>query len=358
MRRAICVATCLLCGFIAVPEAAAERKQGRVDASAQRPAQRMWESMSTFAAVSVPAPDEERLDEYTGIVKGVFADINSNISVYVTESELSRLNRSAGKRPVRISDRATAVLQLAQKYYKISEEAFDPTVAPLLDLWGFSTGTVPAKLPNRRVVGRALRSTGLSHLVLSNNTAFLDAPGLSVDLGGIAKGYAVDLGYDELVARDAQDVMINLGGNIRCRGKARGTKPWTVGVRNPFDRGTIIGTISLSEGRAVATSGNYERFVTIANERYTHIIDPRTGYPVKGMAGVTVISDSAVEADAMSTALFVLGVERSRSVLAKLPNCHALLIEDKRPLKIWVTPGFRKHFKALLPDLVMTDLTE
>ena len=180
-------------------------------------------------------------------------------------------------------------------------------------------------------------------------TAYLEKAGLQLDLGGIAKGYAVDVAYDRLVGKGVDNAMVNLGGNIRCRGLARRGTPWRVGVRDPFDRETIVGVLRLTDGLAVATSGNYERFVTIAGERYAHILDPRTGYPVKGMAGVTVVAGSALEADAMSTSLFVLGMEEGLQVLGELESCEALFVPDEQPLSIYITPGFGRYFTPLRP---------
>jgi thiamine biosynthesis lipoprotein len=117
-----------------------------------------------------------------------------------------------------------------------------------------------------------------------------------------------------------------------------------VGVRNPLATSELIGTLTLTNGHAVATSGNYERFVTIGGRRYAHVLDPRTGKPVEGMAGVTVVARSAAEADAMSTALFVTGTNGAATILAGLPGCEALWVPDRRPLELVVTPGFRALF--------------
>lgn len=143
--------------------------------------------------------------------------------------------------------------------------------------------------------------------------------------------------------------MVDIAGNVRCSGMARPERPWTIAVRNPFDARHHLGTIRLTNGEATASSGNYERFVTLENRRYSHIIDPRTGWPVAGIAGTTVICTNATEADALSTTMFVLGPDGSHAVLAKIPTCHALFVLDKQPLRILVTPGFRARF-TVAPD--------
>lgn len=318
----------------------------------RKPAKETWPVMGTFAGVSVPDRDREHLKKYADLARDIFREIDNTLSVFKPDSEISRLNQSAGKFPVPVSRHTIEVLELALKYGEASGGSFDPTIAPLVRLWGFSGGTVPDKPLNETDIRAALRSVGYGHVILSNKTVRLDMPGMSVDLGGIAKGYAVDLCYRKLAALNVRNVMINLGGNIRCRGAARTGRPWKIGVRNPFDLSRIIGTVNLTTGMAVATSGNYEQFVTIGTERYTHIIDPRTGYPVKGIAAVTVIGASAVETDAASTALFVMGINESEVLLNRLPDCHALFIPDERPIRILISPGFEEYFT---PDAAFAD---
>lgn len=310
----------------------------------KEPLKETWLAMGTFAAITVTDQDCEYLDKYASAARDLMRELENSLSMFKPDSEVSRINQSAGESPVLVSDYTLEVLELARKYAEISGGCFDPTIAPLVKIWGFNGGRVPDEPLDETSVRSLLRCVGYGHLVLSGGSAYLDTPDMQLDLGGIAKGYAVDVCYRKLREMKAENIMINLGGNIRCHGTSRGNKPWKVGVRNPFDPHSIVGTISLTEGMAVATSGNYERFVTIGNERYAHIIDPRTGYPVRGMAGVTVVSASAVEADAMSTALFVLGIEESQGILNQMHDCHALFILDEQPLQIWVTHGFAQHF--------------
>ena len=303
-----------------------------------------WSVMGTYAAVSASGKDQGRLAALVGATKGIFEDLNGSLSTYRPDSEVSRLSKSSAKEPVSVTKSTREVLALSVRYAEQTGGAFDPTVAPLVFLWGFSGGKRPVRLPDAATIEAAKRLVGYKHVIISEKSAYLDMPGMAVDLGGIAKGYAVDVAYDKLVALGAEGFLINLGGNVRCRGKAESARPWTIGVRNPFEKEDLVGVVHLSTGLAAATSGNYEQFVTIEGERYCHIIDPRTGLPVKGMAGVTVISETAVETDALSTALFVLGPEKSKPILARHPRSHALFIPDKRPLEIWVSKGFKKHF--------------
>ena len=222
-------------------------------------------------------------------------------------------------------------------------------MAGLVALWGFNGAEVPARAPSADAIEAALAVAGHGGLILADGTARLARAGMRVDLGAIAKGYAVDVCFEALQDAGIRNFMVNIGGNLRVSGQARHTRPWKIGVRHPFEAGEVLGSLRLDPGMALATSGNYERFVTIEGERYAHIIDPRTGRPVTGMAGVTALASTATEADAMSTALFVAGPEAGRVLAAQRPALHALFVRDRQPFSILVTPGFRDVFSPFAP---------
>jgi len=327
-------------------------------ANVRPPAKRSFQVMGTFASVSLSPALAGRIDEAETITREVFNDIDRRISLFKPDSELSNLNREAGRSDVPLSGPSAQVIRLALHYARISGGAFDPTVSPLLPLWGFQGAPLPGRIPNQDELDAALNRVGYMYVDLSylpadspaNSanpaTGRLTKPGMRLDLGGIAKGFAVDVAFERLIRRGVTDLMVDLGGNIRCAGSPRPGSAWKVGVRNPFHTEDLLGTLWLTGGMAVATSGNYERFVEIDGTRYAHIIDPRTGRPVKGMAGVTVVSVTAVEADAMSTALFVEGLENSANLLQKTTHTQALLVPDRQPAEIWVTRGLLKHFRV------------
>lgn len=315
---------------------------------AKAPITRTWLPMGTVATLTFSRTmPPVHVEAHFHAVTSVVHDIERAMSVYIPASDISRLNAAAGEGMVPISTHTRRTLEAGIAYAEGTGGAFDPTVAPLVNLWGFHQRAVPLTPPTPEELHTALRTVGYRHVVISNSAAALRRPGMRIDLGGIAKGYAVDQGFDALVRANIQHFMLDIGGNLRVRGTSRPNKPWTIGIRNPFESGRIIGTLQLPSGMAVATSGNYERFVTIEGRRYAHIIDPRTGMPVQGMAGVTVVCPSATQADALSTALFVLGPTGAREVLAAQPECHALFVPDRHPLQIHITPGMRPLFKPL-----------
>lgn len=304
-----------------------------------------WPAMGTFATLTLSGESASKAAFLTTAATGEIANLENLLSIYRSESEISRLNRNVGSgNQTTLSPATLEILNQSKTYYTISKECFDPTVMPLLKLWGLKGGKNPGLPPSADTVMSVKSTTGLGHLVISNAMAHINLQGVSIDLGGIAKGYAVDVCFERLLKLGAKNFMVNLGGNIRCAGLADAKKPWRIGIRNPFNQNELIGTMSFTNGMAVATSGNYEQFVTIAGKKYSHIIDPRTGAPATNMAGVTVVSSSAVEADAMSTSLFILGPEEATPVLHKLPACQALFVPDSIPVEIIITPGLKDIF--------------
>lgn len=313
----------------------------------QPPVSVNWLSMSTSAGVSAPADQAAALPALHADASKAFTEIEQSLSVFRANSDLAEVNRHAGEADVPVNTHVAVVLDYALRIARESNGAFDPTVGPLMQIWGFRTNTISAPPePIQLAAARALvdwRAVAIQPHTNSRTTVRLNQPDMRLDLGAIAKGYAVDLAYRRMQPRQTA-FMLDLGGNLRVYGEAAaGRGGWRTGIRNPFDRNMLIGTILMTNGEAVATSGNYERFVTLTGKRYAHIMDPRTGWPVQGMAGVTVLAPSAMEADALSTALFVLGPEAGLRILRLHPDCEALWVPDMQPPRLLVTPGFKQR---------------
>lgn len=271
-------------------------------------------SMGTLAAATFCSGDAARGAE---IVSKAFDEIEAAASVFRDDSKLSRLNRDGSLSLTPVAPGAFDLAALLRQAFAVSEDtdgAFDPTVNPLMRLWGFRGGEVRETPPDDAEIAAALERVGWRHVALVNTFAgglsvFLGRSGMELDLGGIAKGAAVDLAFERLRAAGYRDFMVNLGGNIRVSGQPEpGRDEWRVAVRDPANPDRTIGEpITLHDGEAVATSGSYERFVEIGGVRYSHIIDPRTGRPAARSGSVSVVAPTAAEADAYSTAYFVLG---------------------------------------------------
>jgi len=275
-----------------------------------------FETMGTVARCELQLPDGLAPAEAQTLVTTVYDSVATVFSTWDPDTELSSLNRAPADSAVTLSSWLFECLDEAERMRVLSEGAFDPTAGPLMHLWGFHRreGRLPAQaeIDSARALMGGWAFTGESEVTKwTAETRF--------DLGGIAKGFAVDRAADRLRKAGVTDGLVDLGGNLFCLGGAPEREDWRVGIRDPLDRNTWFASVNVT-GRAVATSGSYERFVTIDGTRYGHIMNPRTGRPAEGVLGVTVFAETAVLADALSTALFVQGPGWGRIFLKTLPD--------------------------------------
>ncbi len=306
--------------------------------------------MSTVATVSTPAARAADLPALLKQAQDALADIENRFSVFKPDSELAQVNRLAGQEFFTLSPDIARVLRYALNTSRESGGAFDPTVGPLMAVWGFRGGEIQ-RVPGDDELAAARDQVGWTHVEWQageSNRVRLARAGMKLDLGGIAKGYAVDVAFDRLRHSGFDHFLVDLGGNLRVQGSAAPHRGgWRTGVRDPFDTDALLGTLLLTNGEAVASSGNYERFVEIDGHRYGHIMDPRSGRPMEGMAGVTVIAPSGIECDALTKPMYILGPEKGRAVLALHPGCEALWVLEARPTRLVATPGFARRFQPL-----------
>ncbi len=305
------------------------------------PVSRSFPSMGTRASVALPGRDADRIAEAEACTKGILSRLEAEMSTYRPDSAVSRLNRLAGDQPLEVPPDTFRVLELSREYGRLTGGAFDVTVGPVVRLWRFGKDRPPS-IPSDKALTEQRALVDYAKIRLEGRTAFLPQAGMSVDLGGIAKGYAVDLAWEGCRGLGFQSFLIDLGGNIRVSGRPGSGTSWNVEIRNPFDTSSTLGRLNLESGWAVASSGQYERYIVIEGRRYGHIIDPRTGYPAAGLAAVTVIAADAAIADALSTGLFVLG-PRAGVVVLKKTKAEAVFIPDKEPAELWVTPGVEER---------------
>ena len=307
---------------------------------------RIWTPMGSFASITISPEEKGKLGECEYISKFTTASIEKYLSVFDHESDISALNSNSGSF-VAMHGCSMEVIGLSLKYAGMTEGAFDVTVGPLMKLWGFSGSRKAEKIPAEDEIINTMKSVGYKGIIISNNFVKLAKKGMSVDFGGIGKGYAVDKCYEAVRSIGATNFMVNIGGNVRVGGTANGERQWKIGIKDPFEKGGIIGVVTLTNGMAIATSGNYEKFLVIEGRQYPHIIDPRSGMPIQGMAQTTVIAENAVETDALSTGTFVLGKEKWRTAIGKAKDCHVIYIPDEKPMRIYITPGTEKVFKPV-----------
>jgi len=255
------------------------------------------------------------------------------------------INEQAGIAPVKVRADVLDVLERALRYAALSGGAFDPTVGPLVQLWGI--GTDRERIPANAEIESALELVNWRDVVIDRGagTAFLRRPGMALDLGAIAKGYAGD--EAARIAREAKikRAVFDLGGNIVTLGwrDQKKSLPWRIGIQNPISgRGTYIGVVTVHDA-SIVTSGVYERYFEAGEKRYHHILSTTNGYPVEnGLLSVTIIAASSIDADALSTAVFTLGFERGKALIDSIPETEAIFIFDD--LSVRSTVGLAEIF--------------
>ncbi len=276
---------------------------------------------------------------------GRIADIHRRMTTG-EGSEIAELNERSGAGAVALSSDTFALLVCAGEVSRSSGGAFDVTIGPLVRLWDVG-GEAPT-VPERARIEDTLSLVDYSRLELDrdNESAFLSQKGMSVDLGGIAKGYACDESVRIFLEDGVSSALLDLGGNIYGLGRKPDGSLWKVGVRNPvIGEDGVVGSIQVSD-RAVVTSGINERYFIEDGVICHHILDPGDGRPAdNGLLSVTIINESSVIADALSTACFVLGMEKGRALLGQYPGTEGIFITDER--KILVTDGLKDSFELL-----------
>ncbi len=303
-----------------------------------------WTAMGTFASATVTCQNQKTALTYFKVAKDTFAEVESQLSIFKATSDISTINNSPTGVLISVGEHARNNLAASERFYRISGGTFDPTVGPLMRLWGFRSQTPLKELPSAEAVDKARPMCGFTNLILTKEGVILRKNGIKVDLGGIAKGYAVDKCYERLKAMGANNFLVNLGGNIRCSGLSPQGTDWRIAVRSPFDPMDILGTITLKDGMAVGTSGNYEKFVTINGTNYSHIMNPLTGRPAHGIAAVTILCLTATETEGLSKPLFITGPDNAMPMIINVPGSHALFIPDSKPVSIIMTPGMNNYF--------------
>ncbi len=250
------------------------------------------------------------------------------------ESDVYRVNEHAGLNPVQVSDEVLDVTKFAVEYAKISKGAFDPSIAPLVDAWGFLYRDF--KVPNEAEIENILPFIDYTQIYINENNAAIYLPHeeMSLDFGGIAKGFVIDQVKKHLKSAGIEHALINAGGDIGTIGNRADGGVWRVGVGNPKSPEEIIAIVPMESGSAIFTTGDYERFFEYDGDNYHHVLNPETGFPASGLTSVTVIADTAVEADASSTAVFVLGQEEGLSLIEKRSGVEGVLITSEMELLI------------------------
>ena len=280
-------------------------------------------------------------------------EIENALSVNITTSQISAVNAAAGKEPVNVGPEALAILAKGLRYSRLSDGAFDPSVGPLVRLWGI--GGTNERVPGQAELDAARALVGWKDVIVdpAAGTVLLARPGMALDLGSATKGFAADEAAAILEAKGVTSGIIDLGGNILVIGSKPDGSPWRIGLQDPGEeRGTYMGIASLS-GKTMVTSGIYERFFIQDGIRYHHILDTRTGYPVQnGLTSVTVIADKSFDADGVTTMLFALGREKGMALAKELGLDVIMLDADHH---VYMTPGVSAFFEITNPGFTLAE---
>ena len=265
---------------------------------------------------------EELCDHYESLFSRTLAD-----------SEISKINASEGQ-PVTVSDETAELIRLGLEYGDISDGYFDITIASASELWNF-TDNEEKVLPDSEVLSEAVTHIDYRNVKVEGNTVTLTDPEAKIDLGGIAKGYIADRLKEYLESEGVEHALINLGGNMLAVGDRYDGTPFRVGLQKPFEPdGTTIAVLEVND-QSVVTSGNYERYFEKDGVIYHHILDPSTGYPVQNdLYQVTIISDSSVDGDALSTTCYALGLEKGMELIRNLDGVEAVFVTDDYELHL------------------------
>lgn len=265
---------------------------------------------TSFSITIVAPPNAIVLEGLQGEIETELARVETLASTYLPDSELSRFNRAYSSDWQTISGELCTILSEALRISRQTDGAFDLTIGPLVNLWGFGPTEMDQRLPTTAEINTALQDVGYAGLTLdcARPAARKAAPHLLVDLSGWAKGYAVDRLAQLLDDSAIENYLVEIGGEIRTRGHSANAQEFSIGIEAPIAGKATVGATLRITNAAIATSGDYRNFREINGVRYSHTIDPRTGSPIEHqLASVTVVSDTAARADAMATALLVLG---------------------------------------------------
>jgi thiamine biosynthesis lipoprotein ApbE len=315
-------------------------------------------SMGTVFEVSAYASDKNRVEKAFNDVLKEVNRLDLLMSNYKEESELSKVNKNAASEPTYCDNELAYIIEQSLQHSDITDGAFDITIGPLMKKWGFFKGQ--GEIPAKEDLESVLESVSYKNIIIEEKikkslfrdpsivkTIFFKNPDTQIDLGGIGKGYAVDMATRILKGNRIRSALINFAGNIYAYGTPPGKESWVIGLQHPRKSEGLLSSFEIKD-KAVSTSGDYEKFFTIDGKRYSHIIDPRTGNPVKDIVSVTIIADNATRADALSTGVFVLGLDKGMELIETLPDVEGVIIyeDNNSDLKIKTSSGLKGLFEG------------
>lgn len=301
--------------------------------------------MGTTAEFNVPIEkmNASETEKVCDIAESEVSRLSDMLSIFDSSSEVSKINSDNKKGAVAVSPELFRLIKRAEEYFMLTEGVFDITVGPLTEAWGF--GRDKENPPDAKKVAEAMQRVGFDKIGIDdkNQALYFKNPGVMIDFGGIAKGYAVDSAVRIFKRHNIKRALINIGGDLYCLGSSRNERDWTIGIKDPKNKDKILARLNVRD-KAIATSGNYENFYISSDKRYGHIIDPRSGSTVtNNLASVTILADDCTTADALATAVFVLGESEGLELIEKLSGIECLLVTNGS--RILLSNGMEKYIK-------------
>lgn len=294
----------------------------------QQAFKRTLKLMGNRFEVTIVAKTETEANSFIDIGIEEIIRIEKLISSWDAGSETSAINAQAGIKPVKVSSELFQLIERAIRLSKLTNGAFDISYASMDKIWKFDGSMT--EMPSDEKIKASVAKVGFQNIELDKNasTVFLKKEGMKIGFGAIGKGYAADKAKDLLIKKGVSAGIINASGDMNTWGKQPNGDFWKVAITNPMNKNKAFALIPITEG-AVVTSGDYEKYVSFNGVRYTHIIDPRTGYPASGIISATVFAPKAELADALATSIFVMGIEVGLDRINQLPKIECIIIDDK-----------------------------
>jgi thiamine biosynthesis lipoprotein len=295
--------------------------------SAQEKYTRTLKLMGSRFDITVVAADEEQGNAYIDMAVHEITRIEKMISSWDSLSETSEVIRNAGIQPVKVDKELFDLIARAIKISELTSGAFDISYASMDKIWKYD-GSMK-RLPSDEEVARSVRKVGYRNIILDpqNQTVFLQLKGMKIGFGAIGKGFAADKAKQLLMTNGVKAGIMNASGDLTTWGNQPDGSPWMVGITNPLNKDKVFSWFPL-DNNAVVTSGSYEKFVEFNGKRYSHIIDPRTGWPATGLTSVTIFAPKAELADALATSVFVMGRETGIDFINQLPGVECVIVDE------------------------------
>jgi thiamine biosynthesis lipoprotein len=281
--------------------------------------------------ITIVAEDTVTANENIDAAISEITRIEKMISSWDPNSQTSEINRMAGIKPVKVAPELFELIERAKQISKITDGAFDISFASIDKVWHFD-GTMTHK-PSEEEIANSVAKIGYQniHLDKEKQTVFLKLPGMKIGFGAIGKGYAADKVRVMLKAKGVPAGIINASGDLTTWGQQPDGSEWMVGITNPLNKDRVFSWFPVVDA-AVATSGNYEKFVEFDGVKYSHIIDPRTGYPSTGLVSVTIFAKSAELCDALATSVFITGTETGLNIIDQIKGVECIIVDDRNTI--------------------------